>query len=138
MIIFLDENLPPHLAKGFQELQKVESLKTGIPIEVKTIKEHFGKGCKDIDWISQVGEMKACVITQDININRRKHENELYHKHKVGMFYMRGKSKKAKMSVWEMVETLAKHWDELVHISVKDKKPFSYEFQRNKPRLNRI
>lgn len=88
-------------------------------------------GAKDIDWIPQVGKEGSCVITQDISINRRKHELELYRRHSAGMFFMRGKSKKQGMSVWEMVQTLAKHWEEITKIAIHEKGPFAYEFKLN-------
>lgn len=47
------------------------------------------------------------------------------------MFFMRGKSKKQGMSVWEMVQTLAKHWEEITKIAIHEKGPFAYEFKLN-------
>ena len=73
MIIYLDENMPRHLAEGFHILQYPEGLKTQKPIEVRYIPTAFGRGAKDEEWIPMAGEEKACVITQDLNINRRKH-----------------------------------------------------------------
>lgn len=131
MIIYFDENMPPHLARGFNILQFPEGFKSKRNIEVIFLPDKFKEGAKDIDWIPSVGKENSCVITQDININRRKHELELYRKHSVGMFFMRGKSKKQGMSVWEMVQTLAKHWDEITRIAISEKRPFAYEFKIN-------
>ena len=104
MIIFTDENIPLHLAPGFQMIQGPESLKTGIPLEVKHLPNHFGYGTKDIDWIPEIGRLKACVITRDTNLSRRKHEIGLLEKHKLGVFFLRAKGKKSGLSVWQMVE----------------------------------
>ena len=87
MIIYLDENLLKHLAEGFQILQHPEGFKTGQRIEVKWIPDELGYGVKDIEWIPIIGNQKACVITQDLNIHRRKHELELYRRYNVGMFF---------------------------------------------------
>jgi len=108
MIIFTDENMPPHLAPGFNILQQPESLKSGIQIQVFHWPDYSEYGEKDEDWIPKVGELGACIITQDINITRRKHELALMKKHNVGIFFLKGKSRKKGMSVWEMVETLSK------------------------------
>lgn len=126
MIIYLDENLPPHLAKGFHILQLPEGLKSGYKIEVRYIPTEFETGAKDLEWIPEIGN--NCVITQDINIHRRKHELELYNKFKIGMFFLRGPSKKKGLSVWQMVEALAKNWSEISEKAHKEKKPFAYTF----------
>ncbi|SRR5690606_1191964 len=127
MILYLDENLPKHLAEGFQILQHPEGFKSGQHVEVKWIPDEFGHGVKDVDWIPTIGDQKACVITQDININRRKHELELYRQFKVGMFFLKGASKKHGMTVWEMVQALAKNWPEITQIMYKEKRPFAFE-----------
>tara|TARA_R110002073_G_scaffold243403_1_gene405593 strand:+ start:363 stop:779 length:417 start_codon:yes stop_codon:yes gene_type:complete len=127
MIVYLDENMPKHLAEGFHILQYPEGLKQNIEIEVKYIPTEFGKGCKDEDWLPKVGKQKACVLTQDYNIHRRKHEMELYKKHNLGMFFLRPLSKKRGLSIWQMVETLAKRWPEISRLMQEEKKPFGYE-----------
>jgi hypothetical protein len=126
MIIYLDENLPPHLAEGFDVLQQPEGLKIGHPLEVKYLPHIFGQGAKDMDWIPKLTP-GSCVITQDINIHRRKHELELYRKHGVGMFFLKGKSKKQGMSVWGMVQALAKNWPEISRIVHEVETPFAYQ-----------
>jgi PIN like domain len=45
--------------------------------EVLSIKEVFGKGIKDEDWIPQVGKLHGVVITQDKNIHRTKPQRDL-------------------------------------------------------------
>lgn len=127
MIIYFDENIPKHLADGFQILQKPEGFRNGFPIEVRYIPTYFGRGAKDEDWIPEIGKQKACVITRDLNINRRKHEVALYSENKVGIFFIKGVSKKAGLSVWQTVEILAKHWGEIAKAVHEDKKPFAYE-----------
>jgi len=48
-------------------------------------------------------------------------------KHNVGIFFLKGKNKKSGMSVWEMIETLAKSWPQITQIAVSENKPFGYE-----------
>ena len=59
MKIFIDENLSPFLAKGLHILE--QPMADGF--EVLSIKEVFGKGVKDEDWIPQVGKLHGVVIT---------------------------------------------------------------------------
>jgi len=127
MIIFTDENIPRHLAPGFQLIQGPESLKTGIPLEVKHLPDHFGYGSKDKDWIPEIGKLKACLITTDIHLNRRKHEISLLRDHKLGIFFLKSKTKKSGLQVWQMVEMLARSWPEISKIAVEEKRPFGYE-----------
>lgn len=128
MIIYFDENMPPHLASGFETIQAPEGLKNRSNITVKFLPESFEYGVKDKDWIPEVGKEGSCVITQDINISRRKNELELYQKHGVGIFFLRGPSKKQGLSVWEMVQALSRNWPEICRIATKEKRPFGYIF----------
>jgi len=126
MIIYFDENMPLHLAEGFQTLQEPEGLKTGYPLEVRYIPTKFERGVKDEIWIPQLGEENACVLTQDVHISRRKQELALYRQHQIGAFFLRGPSKKQGLSVWEMVQALAKNWTAISEIVHKEERPFGY------------
>ncbi len=137
MIIYFDENMPRHLAHGFNTIQSPEGLKTGHNIIVKFLPEAFNYGANDKEWIPKVGKERSCVITQDINISRRKDELELYQKNGVGMFFLRGPSKKQGLSVWEMVQALSKNWDDIARIASEEKRPFAYIFGL-KGGMNRI
>ena len=123
--------MPPHLAPGFNIIQAPESDKTGIPILVRHLPEYFEYGIKDVDWIPKVGKLKACIITRDTNLSRRKHELELLRNHGIGIFFLKAKNKKSGFSIWEMVEMLAKSWQEITKIAVDEKRPFGYEVNFN-------
>ena len=131
MIIYFDENMPKHLAHGFDTIQSPEGLKTGRNITVKFLPEVFNYGADDKDWIPKVGKERSCVITQDLNISKRKDELELYQKNGVGMFFMRGPSKKQGLSIWQMVQALSKNWNEICRIATEEKRPFGYVFKLN-------
>lgn len=128
MIIYFDENIPKHLAHGFNTIQLPEGIKTGSKIEVKYLPEVFNYGAEDKNWIPKVGQEGSCVVTQDIKISRRKDELELFQKNGVGMFFLRGPSKKKGLSVWQMVQTLAKNWPEICKIATQEKGSFGYIF----------
>ncbi len=128
MIIYFDENMPKHLAHGFDIIQFPEGIKTSKDIKVKFLPEVYRYGASDKEWIPQVGKERSCVVTQDINISRRKDELELYQKHGVGMFFLRGPSKKKGLTIWEMVQALSRNWSDICRISTEEKRPFGYEF----------
>jgi hypothetical protein len=131
MIIYFDENMPKHLAYGFNTIQSLEGHKTGNIIDVKFLPDVFGYGTEDKEWIPKLGSEGSCIITQDINISRRKDELELYQKNGVGIFFLRGPSKKQGLSVWQMVQALAKNWDDICDKASKEKKPFGFIFGLN-------
>lgn len=77
MIIYFDENMPAHLAKGFDIIQRPEGIRTNQKIKVKHLTEDFKIGAKDSEWLPLIGKQESCVITQDIKITQRKSEIEL-------------------------------------------------------------
>lgn len=122
MKIFIDENLPPRLAEGLQLLESAND----DGIEVFSIPKYFGKGATDEEWISEVGKLKAVVITQDHNIHRKQLQKELYRKHKVGLIVFKAPGKSG-YTYWEMVENIIKHW-QLIKKEVGKRNP-PYAFQ---------
>ena len=62
--LYIDENISPFLAQGLHYLEKGN----GNEIAVLSIKDVFGKGALDEDWIPKLGLEKGIVITQDFNI----------------------------------------------------------------------
>lgn len=125
MIIFIDENMSPLLAEGLHILQRPLNLKSRENIEVRSLKDEFGQGAKDEDWIPKLGKMKACVITQDYNIRRTRHQRELCEEYGLGMFFVRPPSKSG-LSYWETVKLLIKHWENLTDIAVRQERPFTF------------
>jgi hypothetical protein len=126
MIIYIDENMPSSLARGFNILQTPESKKFTIPLEVRSIKDDFGSGVQDEEWIPAAGENDSCIITQDINIHRIKHQRVLCEQYNLGMFYFKPPSKNG-FKYWDMLSLLVKHWPDIITIAFKEKKPFAFQ-----------
>jgi len=108
MIIYVDENMSPYLARGFDILQRPESSKLRDLIDVKSIKDEFGEGVLDEDWIPLAGKQSSCIITQDYNIQRINHQRELCEQYNLGIFYFRPPSKNG-FSYWDMLNMMVKH-----------------------------
>lgn len=126
MIIYIDENMSPYLARGFNILQAPLNLKLKEPIDVRSIKDDYGQGAQDEEWIPLAGEKGACIITQDYNIKRIKHQQALCEEYKLGMFYFRSPSKNG-FSYWDMLVLLIKHWQNINKIAITEKRPFAYK-----------
>ena len=100
-----------------------------IGIILLSIKKEFGKGAKDEVWIPKVGKECGIVITQDLHIHTTRHQNELYKKHGLGVFFFKPPS--TGYSFWEMVEKLVKYWPEIKK-KAGDRKPFAYRITPKK------
>ncbi|MDC6353278.1 MULTISPECIES: hypothetical protein [unclassified Robiginitalea] len=138
MTIYLDENLPPALANGFDTLQAPLSTGSGKNcIRVKSIAEEFGAGVADEDWIPKLDSGKDIVITQDYNINRIKEQRLLCEKHGLGMIYFRPPSKNG-FTYYDMLRMLVKHWPEIVRKAQKEKRPFSFKITSRSASLDEI
>lgn len=44
------------------------------------------------------------------------------------MFFLRGPNKKQGLSIWQMVEALAKNWPEIADKTHNEERPFAYTF----------
>jgi len=123
--IFIDENLPPQIARGLNILQQPQNAKDEMKIEVISIKDHFGEGAKDEEWIPEIGKKHGIVITQDYRIQSLRHQRELYKQHGVGILFFSPPSK-AGFAYWEMVKQVVNRWEEIKTIVRKNKPPFAY------------
>lgn len=66
------------------------------------------------------------MITQDYNINRRRHQRELCEQHNLGMIYFRPPSK-SPFGYWDLVKLVVKHWEAIVKKVVKEPRPFAFK-----------
>lgn len=118
--LYIDENISPYLAKGLHILEQGN----GKEIEVLSIKDVYGKGALDEDWIPKVGAVGGIVITQDYNIFRKKQQRELYEKCGVGLFFIKPPSNNG-YKYWEMVEQVINRWGEIKKLS-NNRRPFAF------------
>lgn len=123
--IYIDENLPKQLAVGLNELQQPMNARDGMAIEVLSIKEVYGQGAKDEEWIPKVGKESGIVITQDYRIQTQRHQKELYINSEVGILFLNPPSKGG-FSYWEMVKQLVNRWEEIKTIVKKNQPPFAF------------
>lgn len=125
MTIYIDENMPPQLARGLNILQQPLNMKEKEAIEVKSIKDEFGQGTQDEDWIPKAGKQNAIIITQDYRIQTDKNQFALYQEHGLGIFFFKPPSKNG-VTYWEMVDQVVKRWEVVKKLASKEKRPFAY------------
>lgn len=131
--VYFDENMPPHLARAFNEILKKEELKNGHPkIEIIHFNEAGFKGLDDSTWINELKNTNSFVITKDIHISKRKDEMNAYSDAGLGLFFLRGKSRKENINVWQTLHILSKHWESMLNIMQIEKRPFMYVVSFNK------
>ncbi|MGO6814936.1 DUF5615 family PIN-like protein [Rhizobium brockwellii] len=109
MKVLVDENLPPALARSLNALFAGKH-------EVIHIRDRFGPGVKDVEWISQLSsEGRWIVISGDRRITRNKAEyNAFRNSHLVGFFLSKGlykspivKQMERVLALWQTMETQA-------------------------------
>jgi hypothetical protein len=123
--IYIDENFAQQLAEGINVFQQHLNLSEKYKYEVRSIKQVFGEGAKDEDWIPIVGKEMAILITQDLRIHTTRHQYELYKEYGLGVFFFKPPSDG--YSFWEMVEQVIKRWSEIKKKGKKSR-PFAYRY----------
>ncbi len=121
--IYIDENFAPQLAQGLDVFQEHLNKKERFQLKVISVRDEFGEGATDETWIPIAGQQKALVITQDFRIHTTRHQNELYKKYGLGVFFFKPPSKG--YTFWEMVEQVIKRWPEIKKKN-KNQRPFAY------------
>ncbi len=123
MKVYLDENMPEQIALALNTIQKVLNRKENTDIEVTSIVAEFGMGTKDEVWLSKVSG--GIVITQDFNIQRTRHQKNLYLEHGVGMLFIKVPGKKG-LDFWSFFKLLVKSWDDIRKVAARKSPPFAY------------
>ena len=123
MEIFLDENLSEYVADAFNSLNKGYFR----DVQVFSTKVKFGKGVPDEELIPGIGQIGGILITQDVHIQRMKLQYNLCSKFNLGIFFLALPNDQNKH--WEIVKLLVNNWEEIIHKSGKEKKPFAFRIR---------
>ncbi len=133
MKFYFDENITPQIVRALEILQ--EPLKEEI--EVYSIADEFGRGAADEEWIPKVAKENGIVITQDINIQRTKHQRELYRNHNLGVIFLKPPKGKG-IKYWEMVSKILEAWPDIKQTCNRAKKPFAYVITPKSKKLDSL
>lgn len=122
MKIIFDENFPPQIAKALQILQSAKSEEN---VEVLNLTDLYGRGIEDEYWIPKISEISGIVVTQDIRIQRTRHQRELYEKFGLGVVFLKPPSNKG-YSYWEQVDKIFSAWTDIKKICRRQPRPFAF------------
>lgn len=124
MKFFIDENIAPQIGRGLRILQEPLN-KKGQDVEIYNIRDEYGQGVPDEEWIPKVGKVDGVVITEDISIHRTRHQRELYKQYGLGSVFLKPPSKKG-FDYWTMVFKIIQTWPEIKKVAAKEQRPFAY------------
>lgn len=120
MKFYVDENITPNIARALAILQNPRANEN---IKVFTIRDEFGKGTPDEEWIPKVAAEDGIVITQDLNIHRVRQQRRLYKQHGLGVVFFKPPKKGYKY--WDLVEFYIRRWKVVKEEVKKLNKPFA-------------
>ncbi|MBC6400595.1 MAG: hypothetical protein GDA42_05660 [Ekhidna sp.] len=116
MIFFLDECIPPPIARALEVLESSENIH-----EVYSTEAAFGKGVKDEDLISLIGKRKGILITHDLKQKTRKREVKLFFEESVSVFII---SFSSGSNYWAKALKVICEWESIKKISGKKSRTF--------------
>jgi len=124
-VVFLfDAHLPPGLVDALNAL--------GEPVE--HVNKLFPPGTADETWIRYAGEREMCIVSRDMNIRRRPHEQTALREAAVGAFFLLPGKRSPR--VCQIVQTVIRHWPELKRLAGSERRPFQFQIgQRGVSRL---
>jgi predicted nuclease of predicted toxin-antitoxin system len=124
MKCFFDENLGKQLALGLR----------GFGEDAIHLTEVFAKGTPDEEWLPFVAEKGYILFTLDKRIRRSPLEKALIKKHKIGAFFLMGKT----MSRWNYIRQIVRAWHKIETVVEKENPPYAYQVTRQGTQVNRI
>jgi PIN like domain len=103
---FIDNNIAPKLARGFNEFVAGEH-------EVVHLRDRFEGSTPDVEWMSQLaGESGWVILSGDVAISRNPHEIEAWQQAGHTIFFL--KSGWINIEFWQQVQKLARCFPEVI------------------------
>ena len=133
MRVYFDENFSPSLIKGFQCFQE------GRPadgVTVLSVRQEFGIGSPDEEWIPQVASNQGVIITQDQNIHRIRSQAELCRRLSIGIFIF--KPPRRGWSYWAIAQRVLRWWVPMIEFSRAERRPFAVVIDDRTKQLTRL
>lgn len=133
MRVYFDENFSPALIEG---LHRIQAGRPSEDVVVCSLKEEFGQGTPDEEWIPAVARRHGVVITQDTNIHRTRAQWSLCQTNKVGVIFVRPPKKG--WSYWDIVKLIIRWWPEITALARTTDRPFGFYLERDSSRFKAV
>lgn len=112
MTFFIDHNLSARLAAGMKAFGE----------DVTHLTDHFDQDADDTEWLKYVGDNKLLLVTRDERIRWHPAELSALKSHKVGAFFLGGKSRNR----CQLVRQLVRNWPRMKELGGKTRRPFAF------------
>jgi hypothetical protein len=122
-MFFLDENLPPQIARALEALGKPSKHITEI--------SELGSGCPDSTWLPYIGDRGWTLLSRDVRTQRNPLEKDLFTKHKVRAFFLTGRG----LSAWDTAMCILEKIPAIEDIIKRIDPPFAYEIAPHRGKL---
>ena len=130
MKVLIDEHLPPALARALNTL-------LGSEHEVSHVRDKFGQGVKDIEWIEALNrEGRWVVISADRRITRNKAELQAFRNSKLLGFFMSRSLYKSKIT--KQAERLLALWDGIADLAARMEGGAMFELPMKSTRIRQL
>lgn len=124
MKFFIDNNLSPLLARGMREFGE----------DVIHLQDEFDEDADDEEWLPYVGDNAYVLVTRDESIRRRPAEIAALKRHRVGAFFLGGKT----LSRCELIQQLVRNWPRMKELAQKERRPFIYRIPPSGTKYTKI
>lgn len=112
MTFFIDNNLSQQLARGMKEFGE----------DVTHLQDHFPPDTDDPIWLERVGAEGWTLITRDDRVRFRPAEIQALREHRVGAFFLGGKSR----SRCDLIQQLVRNWPRMKDLAARTRRPFAF------------
>lgn len=112
MTFFLDNNLSRQLAAGM----------AGFGESAMHLLDVFPHDAPDVAWLQYVGEHGHLLVTRDERVRWNPAEIQALKHHKVGAFFLAGKSR----SRCQLIQQLVRSWPQMKDLAAKTRRPFAF------------
>ncbi|HEY8162392.1 MAG TPA: hypothetical protein VIF34_09020 [Methylocystis sp.] len=130
MKVLIDEHLPPALAKALNTLFAGEH-------EIVHLREKFGPGVKDIEWIGTLNrEGRWVIISADRRITRNRAEYHAFRNSKLIGFFLAPALYKSKLT--KQAERLLALWDSMNDLSARIEGGAMFELPVKSSRIKQL
>jgi hypothetical protein len=109
-----DANLPPRLSEALRLLGE----------QAHHVNDFLPPGTPDEIWIRYAGERSWNIVSRDVNITKRPHEQAALLQHGIGAFFL-FPGMRRQPTFCQLIRTVISRWPEMKHRAAEETPPFA-------------